>query len=152
MTVDVQPTRLTRVCRGLAGLVVVSFGVLALLLPRGATDGQRFGLGDQIAFFAIGLLLAVGVLAFTRFRVRADGTGIWVRNVLGERYFPWEVVVSVDLAAGASWAQLELHDDEVVALLALQANDGDTAVDHVLALRALRDLRHTGGTGTSDLR
>jgi hypothetical protein len=141
MSLDVRPTRLTRVCRGVSALVVVTFGVLALLLPQGASGDQRFGLGDQIAFFGMGLLIAVAVLAFTRFRVRADATGIWVRNVLGERYFPWAVVVSIDLPAGASWAQLELHDDEVVALLALQANDGDTTVDHVLALR---NLRHTG--------
>jgi hypothetical protein len=141
MTVDVRPTRLTRVCRGVSLLVVLTFGVLALLLPQGASGDQRFGLGDQIAFFGMGLLLAVGVLAFTRFRVRADTTGIWVRNVLGERYFPWAVVVGIDLPPGASWAQLELHDDEVVALLALQANDGDTTVDHVLGLR---ELRQTG--------
>jgi hypothetical protein len=47
------------------------------------------------------------------------------------------VVVGVHLPEGASWAQLELHDDETVALLALQANDGDATIDHVLALRKL---------------
>ena len=47
------------------------------------------------------------------------------------------VVVSVDLPRGASWAQLELHDDETVALLALQANDGAATIDSVLALRKL---------------
>ncbi len=141
MSVDIRPKRLTRVCRGVAALVVVSFGILAVVLPQGATGDQQFGLGDQIAFFVMGLLMAAGVLAFTRFRVRADGTGIWVRNVFGERYFPWAVVVGIDLPRGASWAQLELHDDEIVALLALQSNDGDTTVDHVLSLR---NLRQTG--------
>jgi hypothetical protein len=57
--------------------------------------------------------------------------------VLGERYFPWGVVVGVHLPEGASWAQLELHDDETVALLALQTNDGDATIDNVLALRKL---------------
>ena len=125
----------------MSALVIVTFGVLALLLPQGASGDQRFGVGDQIAFFAMGLLLAVAVLALTRFRVRADTEGIWVRNVLGERYFPWGVVVGIDLPSGASWAQLELHDDEIVALLALQSNDGDATVDSVLALR---NLRQTG--------
>ena len=133
----VSPRRLVVVCWTVAALVVVVFGVVALLLPRGASGDQVFGLGDQLGFFGIGLLLAGGVLCFTRARVRADETGVWVRNVMGERFFPWAVVVDVHLPEGAPWAQLELHDDETVALLAVQANDGDTAVDAVLALRHL---------------
>ncbi|MGB8649171.1 MAG: PH domain-containing protein [Mycobacteriales bacterium] len=145
MSVQVQPRRLTAVCRALAALVVVVFAVLAVLLPRGASGGQEFGVADQLSFFGIGLLLAAGLLAFTRARVRADGRGIWVRNVLGDRFFPWEVVVGVHLPESASWAQLELHDDETVALLAIQTNDGDTAVDAVLSLRRLlQSARDTG--------
>ena len=137
MSVEVTPRRLTRVCRLTAALVVAVFGVLAVLLPRGSGGGQQFGLADQLSFFAIGVLLAVGLLAFTRFRVRADERGVWVRNVLGERFFPWAVVARVDLPESASWAQLELHDDDTVALLALQTGDGDPTVDAVLALRRL---------------
>lgn len=144
MTVQHAPRLLRRICVGLAVLLVVVFGVLALLLPRGATDGQTFGPADQVAFFLIGLLLAVGVLVLTRFRVRADPTGVWVRNGLGERYFPWAVVVAVDLPAGATWAQLELHDDDTVALLAVQTSDGDAAVDAVIALRRLMREAHGG--------
>jgi hypothetical protein len=137
MSVEVRPRRLTLVCRGVAAVVLIVFAVLAVLLPEGSTGGQTFGIGDQIAFFCIGLLLALGVLVFTRARVRADEHGIWVRNALGDRFFPWGVVVSVDLPDGAPWAQLELHDDETVAVLAIQSNDGDHAVDAVLALRKL---------------
>ena len=137
ITVDVAPRRLTLVCRVVAFVVVAAFGVLALFLPEGASSGRPIGLADQLAFFLIGALVAAGVLAFTRARVRADLTGIWVRNVLGERYFPWALVVTVALPDGAPWAQLELQDDETVALLAIQSNDGDTAVDVVLALRKL---------------
>jgi len=142
-TVEVRPRRLALVCRGVAGLVVAVFGVLALLLPRGASGGQQFGAPDQIAFFGLGLLLAVAVLLLTRARVRGGEQGIWVRNPFGERFFPWAVVVAVRLDDGAPWAQLELQDDETVALLALQANDRARAVDGVLALRAL--LRQSRG-------
>ena len=135
--IEVRPRRLTRVCWAAAVFVVVSFAVLAVLLDRGDAGGREVTVGDQVSFFLFGVLLAVGVIAFTRFRVRADETGVWVRNVLGERFFPWGVVVSVDLPRGASWAQLELHDDETVALLALQANDGAATIDSVLALRKL---------------
>jgi hypothetical protein len=136
-SMQVRPRRLNLVCRAVAVLVLVTFGGLAVVLPKGSRDGQQFGVGDQVSFFFIGVLLAVAVLAFTRVRVRADVRGIWVRNVLGERFFPWALVVAVDLPEGAPWAQLELHDDETVALLALQSNDGDTTVESVLALRNL---------------
>lgn len=141
--VEVRPRRLVLACRSAAVLVVVVFGVLALLLPRGASGGQQFGAPDQIAFFGLGLLLAAAVLLLTRARVRGSEQGVWVRNPFGERFFPWGVVVAVHLDDGAPWAQLELHDDETVALLALQANDRDRAVDGVLALRAL--LRQSRG-------
>jgi hypothetical protein len=134
VSVDHRPVRLHRVALALAAVVVVVFGGVALLLRTGE---EVFGPTDQVAFFCIGLLLAGGVLAFTRFRVRADGRGVWVRNALGERYFPWELVVGVDLPPGATWAQLELHDDELVALLAIQTSDGDLAVDALLELRSL---------------
>jgi hypothetical protein len=137
MTVDHVPRKLRRVCWALAVLVVVVFGVVSLLLTRGTAEDQIFGPADQVAFFGIGLVIAAGVLALTRFRVRADSSGIWVRNTLGERYFPWALVVSVDLPDGATWAQLELHDDETVAVLAVQTSDGDLAVDVLIALRRL---------------
>jgi hypothetical protein len=143
VTVDYAPRRLRRICQVLAVLVVGVFGVLALLLPEGTSQGQSFGVADQVSFFGIGLLLAVGVLVFTRFRVRADERGIWVRNALGERFFPWALVVAVDLPDGATWAQLELHDDETVALLALQTSDGDVAIDALIVLRRL--LRESRG-------
>lgn len=136
MSVEHSPTKLRRICLVLAALVVVVFGVFAILLHSSA-NGRVFQVGDQVGFFGIGLLIAAAVLVFTRFRVRADETGIWVRNAVGERYFPWGVVVGIDIPDGATWAQMELHDDDTVGVLAIQTSDGDAAVDVVLALRQL---------------
>ena len=52
---------------------------------------------------------------------------------------------SVRLDDGAPWASLELQDDETVQLLAVQSNDGDRAVEAVLALRALLRASRGGG-------
>ena len=68
MSVELRPRRLVLVCRVVAAVVVVVFGVLAVLLPRGSSEGQQFGAADQVAFFAIGLLLAAAVLLLTRAR------------------------------------------------------------------------------------
>jgi len=135
--VDVRPLRLVRTCRGLALLVVVVFAVLAVALGNAPEGDVRFLVADQIAFFVLGLLLAGAVLLLTRARVVADLAGVAVQNALTRKQVPWEVVRDVRLDDGASWAVLDLHDDETVQLLAVQSNDGDAAVDAVLGLRAL---------------
>ena len=133
----VRPRRLVVVCWAVAVMVVLAFSVLAYVLPNGATERAPVGRADQVAFFLLGCLIAAVPVAFTRSRVRADERGVWIRNGLGERFLPWQVVVGVRLDPGAPWASLELQDDETKALLAVQANDGDRAVDAVLALRRL---------------
>lgn len=132
-----RPRRLLVVCRAAGVTLLVVFGVVAYLLPRGSAGGQQFGRGDQIAFFLIGALLSWAVLQFTRVRVIADERGLQVRNYAGEKHVPWQVVAGVRLDEGSPWASLDLHDDDTIALLAVQANDGDRAVAAVLALRQL---------------
>jgi hypothetical protein len=134
----VRPRKLLWVCRAAALGLVVVFGVVAVLLPSRQGEGDAaFGVGDQIAFFCIGLLLAWAALQFTRARVVADEAGIRIRNYVGEKALPWQVVAAVRMDDGAPWASLDLHDDDTVALLALQANDGARTVEAVLALRRL---------------
>ena len=133
----VRPKRLLLSCRLAAALLLSVFGVLAVLLPRGAAGGQAFALADQIAFFGIGVLLAWAALQFTRVKVVADQDGVLIRNYVGERVLPWAVVSGVRLDSGSPWASLDLQDDDTVALLAVQPNDGPHAVDAVLALRWL---------------
>jgi hypothetical protein len=143
-SVEIRPRRLTLVCRTTSAGVVVVFAVLAVLLPEGSTGGKRFGLVDQLAFFTAGLLVAAGVYAFTRARVRADGQGLWVRSVLRERFYPWGVVVAIAFDEGTAWATADLQDDDRVALLAVQANDGARAVRSVSELRRLLVESRTG--------
>ena len=133
----VRPRRLLVVCRLTGGLLLVVFAVLAYLLPRGSAGGQQFGLPDQIAFFGIGVLLSGVVLQFTRVRMSADESGVHVRNYVGEKFVPWQVVAGVRLDDGSPWASLDLQDDDTIALLALQANDGTRTIDAVVELRRL---------------
>lgn len=132
-----RPVVLTRVCWAVAALVLAVFVVVAILLGGGPEGDAQFRLPDQIAMVFLGCLVAGGVLAFTRARVIGDETGVRIRNVLGERLVPWQVVRDVRMDDGASWASLDLQDDDTVALLGVQSNDGDRAVEAVLGLRAL---------------
>lgn len=137
VTVTSRPLKLTRVCWGVVVLVMVVFTAVAVLLGGGPEGDAQFRLPDQIAMVLLGALVSCGVLSLTRARVTADAAGVRVRNVVGERLFPWQVIRAVRLDDGASWASLDLQDDDTVALLGIQSNDGERAVDTVLALRRL---------------
>ncbi len=142
--VVVRPRRLTRVCWALSVFVLVLFGIVAVALGRGSDGDAAFRLPDQLAMFGVGVLIAAGLLGFTRARVEADAGGIRIRNVLGDKVLPWQVVRAVRLDEGSPWASLDLHDDDTVALLAVQTNDGELAVQAVLDLRRLLRESQTG--------
>ena len=138
----IRPRRAMIMCSVLAVALLAVFIVVAVLLRNGDT-GVRFQRSDQAAMVGIGILLAAGVMLFSIARVRADAEGIEVRNVLVTRRFAWSDVLSVSFPDGASWARLELPDDEYHAVMAVQAVDRDRAVE---AVRALRKL-HRAATG-----
>jgi hypothetical protein len=96
-----------------------------------------FQRGDQVAMIGLGVLAAAGILMFTRPRVEADGAGVRVRNIVGSYELPWDLVREVRFSRGAPWASLELTDDDVVAVMAVQAADKERAVEAVRSLRAL---------------
>ena len=132
-----RPRKLARVAWLTAALVVGFFTLIAIALLRAPRGEASFQLIDSVAMVGLGLVLGGCVLLLTRARVEADASGIRVRNVLGETVLPWGVVAAVHLDDASPWASLELQDDDTVALFAIQANDGASAVDAVLALRRL---------------
>ncbi|MGH3915120.1 MAG: PH domain-containing protein [Pseudonocardiaceae bacterium] len=140
--VDVRPRKARRVAVASAVLLIVVFTVIAVLLRRTPT-GVYFRISDQVAMVVLGLLLAGAVLLFARPRVRAGAEGVEVRNLLGTRTLPWELVLRVSFPDGAPWARLELPDDEYIAVMAIQAADGRRAVEAIRALRAVH-AQHTG--------
>jgi len=141
----VKPKRIRIVCWILAVAVVVLFSAVATALtgPTGAGTAS-FRPADQFAMVGLGVLGAAGILAFTRPRLEADTHEVRIRNVIGGYRLPWNVVREVRFERGASWATLELADDDVVAVMAIQAVDKEYAVQAVRHLRAL----HAAATAT----
>ncbi|HEU4346541.1 MAG TPA: PH domain-containing protein [Actinoplanes sp.] len=133
-----RPKRIRWVAALSAAAVVILFTALSFGLHGATGTGMgRYGRGDQAAMIGLGVLIGLGILAFTRPRVCADADGIKVRNVVGTFDLPWSVVRAVRFDRNSPWACLELHDDETVSLHALQAADKEYAVEGVRALRAL---------------
>lgn len=134
--VVVRPRRVL-ICAWVGAVVTVVLFIGLAAVLRTVETGVYFRLADQIAMVVLGMLIAGGVLLLARPRVRADSAGIEVRNILATRYIPWELVMRVAFPDGASWARLDLPDDEYLAVLAIQSVDGQRAVDGITKVRAL---------------
>ncbi|MEV0083335.1 PH domain-containing protein [Saccharopolyspora sp. NPDC050642] len=135
--VEVRPRKVRRIAIPIAVVLVLAFAVVGLLL-RNTPTGVIFSVSDQVAMVALGLLLGGGVMLLTRPRLRADADGVEVRNIIGTQRFSWPLVQAVTFPDGASWARLELPEDEYVPIMAIQASDGERAIK---AMRELRELR-----------
>jgi hypothetical protein len=146
--VTIRPRRIRRVCWVLAPAVALFFAVLgAALQGQIGQNGGVFQRSDQLAMAGIGVLAGVGILLFARPRVVADAHGLRVRNVVGGYDLPWEVVRAIRFERGSPWATLELADDDVVAVMAVQATDKEHAVAGIGALRALHDAHRAASSG-----
>ncbi|WP_253865073.1 PH domain-containing protein [Prauserella halophila] len=127
---------------GVLGVALLAVFTVVAVLLRGSDSGAIFHLSDQIAMVFVGLLLGLACASFGTPKVRADSRGIDVRNVGITRHFDWDEVLSVSFPDGASFARLELPDDEYYPLLAVQAVDRHRAVE---AVRGLRRLHRRAG-------
>ncbi len=148
--IDVRPRRLRKVCWGMALVVIVLFTLVATALRGDTEGGGAFAPGDQAAMIGLGLLLAGAVLLFTRPRVEADEQGVRVRNVIGGYELPWKLVRAVRFDNGSPWASLELLDDETIAVMAVQANDKEYAVDAIRGLRRLHAEQRDADTPAAE--
>lgn len=130
------------VCWASAVALLVVFSLVATSLHGETGSGYgTFQRGDQLAMIGLGVFGALAALLFTRPRVEADRHGVRVRNIIGSYELPWEVVRNVRFDRGAPWASLELHDDDLLPMVALQAADKELALDGVRALRRLHRAR-----------
>ncbi|MFV2087206.1 PH domain-containing protein [Micromonospora sp. LOL_021] len=134
-------------CWSLAAALLLVFTAVSFGL-QGSTGANlgSFQRGDQAAMVGLGLVGAAVILLFTRPRVEADAAGVRVRNVLRSYQLPWSLVAAVRFDRDAAWASLELADDELVPMLALQSVDREHAVE---AVRALRRLHAAGRAATT---
>jgi len=132
------PRRMRLICAVTAAVVVAVMVVVGLLLrPASSSDVPSFTTSDQVALIVLGLVIGGGILALGRPRVDADLTGVRVRNILASHRLSWELVRAVRFERGSAWATLLLANGDELALLAVQAADGEHAVAAVEGLRAL---------------
>jgi len=134
---QVRPKRITIYASIAAAIVVGSMVVIGLLL-RDTNEGVAFRTADQIGLIGVGLILGGVIMTAARPRLRVDRNGLWVRNIFGESFTPWQLVTRVAYPQGAPWAQLQMPDDELKPVMAIQAMDRGRAVKALEDVRALQ--------------
>lgn len=137
LLLQVRPRRIT-IYASIAATLVVAVMVIVGLLLRDTNEGVEFRTSDQIGLIGVGLILGGLIMTAARPRLRVNRDGLWVRNVLGDQFTPWGLVVRVAYPQGANWAQLMMPDDETKPIMAIQAMDRGRAVT---ALEAVRELQ-----------
>ena len=137
-TVTFRPRKARKVAVVAAVAVVVVFTAVSFgLTGQTGTGPAVFQRGDQAAMIGLGLCFAAGLLLFLRPKVEADANGVRVRNVIGSYDLPWSVVRAVLFERGASFASLELLDDDLITIVALQIVDKEYALEGDRSLREL---------------
>ncbi|HEY2205826.1 MAG TPA: PH domain-containing protein [Pseudonocardia sp.] len=134
--VVIRPYRVRWVAWVAAFVLLATMTAVAVVLRESAT-GVYFRTADQVSLIVLGGFMAAGVLLLTLARVRADETGVEVRNLLITRRVPWSEVLEIGFPDGERWARLELPDDEYLPMSAIQLVDGQRAVAAMDRLRAL---------------
>ena len=134
--VELRPRRTLPYIYAAAFLIAaVHIAVGALLKIK--SSGVIFQTADQVAMAVLGLIIAGAVLLFARPRLRVGPAGLSVRNLLGDRLFQWPEIVEVSFPAGSRWARIDLHDDEYMPVMAIQAVDRDRAAESLETVRSL---------------
>jgi hypothetical protein len=118
-----RPRRGRRVAYAIAVLVVVTMTGLALALPR--QGAAAFGPVDRVLLVGLGVAVAAGLCILARPRVDADATGVTVVNLFHTRRLEWAEIVEVRLASGDPWVMLDLSDGGTLAVMGIQASDGE---------------------------
>jgi hypothetical protein len=134
---QVRPRRITIIAVISASLVVAGMVVIGLLLLN-SNEGVAFRTADQVGLIGVGLVLGAVILTGARPRLRVDKNGLRVRNMLGEEFVPWSLVLRVAYPQGAPWAQLNMPDDETKPIMAIQAMDRGRAVQALEAVRSMQ--------------
>ena len=147
-TVVAQGQRARKIAYLAAVAIIIVFTAVAFTLHGKTESGKSyFQSGDQIAMIMLGFMCGrrgAAVHPAAADRGREWGAG---PQPAGWIDIPWDLVTAVRFDRGSPWVALDLQDDDVVSVMAVQAADKDYAVKAVRGLRALLAAHRARATG-----
>ena len=128
-----------KIVTALAIIIVMGVHIFMSSVVASGNTGAAVTTIDQWAFVGIGLIISAVCLTIMRPRVRANEDGVEIRNFIGTRFYPWDVIYGLSFPKGERWARLELPEFEFVPMWAFQSADGARVVTAVEQFRTLED-------------
>ncbi|WP_307835795.1 PH domain-containing protein [Phycicoccus sonneratiae] len=106
------------------GVALVFLAICTVVAVAMGVSGG-WGVGDQLALVAFGLLVAGFLSRYAMIRAVPGPDGLTVRNLMTTRTVAWDEIVEVRFPDGDPWVSLELSDTDVLAVMAVQRVDGE---------------------------
>ncbi|ALG84756.1 PH domain-containing protein [Gordonia phthalatica] len=131
-----RPRWMKRAALVAVAIVMIIHVTFGLLLDISYT-GVNVDWADKLSLIGVGVLISAVILYLTRARIRVGPQGIGVLNLVSERVFGWDEVLGLEYPEKGSWARLVFPSDEHIPVMAIQARDGELAVD---AMNRIREL------------
>ncbi|EGD56088.1 PH domain-containing protein [Gordonia neofelifaecis] len=116
------------------GVVMAIHLTFGLLLDVSYT-GVNVEWSDKFALIGVGVLISCVILFLTRARLRLGPSGVGVLNLVSERVFAWDEVLGMEYPEKGFCARLLFPGDEHIPVMAVQARDGDLAVEAMSRFR-----------------
>lgn len=141
--------RLGRIIPAAAATVVMLAVMVAALAMPGREPGHQGGwnLADRLMLVSFGALIAWFLMRYALIRATLSTDGMVVRNLFITRSLAWGQMRGIRFSTGDPWAYLELTDEDVVAVMAIQSADGAVAREH--AQRVATVHAHHAGTAAT---
>ncbi len=132
----VRPRRIA-IYAGIGSFLVVAVTIFVAIRLRSSDTGVIFRPSDAVAMVGLGVLFAAALMLVARPRLKVNAEGMRVRNIIGEKFVAWPLIQRISFPTGSVWAQLELADDELMSVMAIQAMDKGRSVTALKQVRAL---------------
>lgn len=127
---------------GVGFSVVLVGGALAAWAALGTDVRARFTVLQILTFILFLAVMVTMMLAIGFCSVRADDSGLTLRNGLRTHRVPWGSIAGVTFPEGESWPTLHLvpdsgiNDTDTLGVMGIQASDGAYAREQFTRLRA----------------
>lgn len=126
-----RPRTVRMVAYGLGLLIVVTFAVMAVILP------MEWRTLDRVLLVGFGVLVVGGLHLLGRPRLRAEENRVLVVNGIRTHVLSWQEILDIQMPEGEPWPCVDLSDGTSLPVMGIQSTDGESARQAVEDFRVM---------------
>lgn len=126
-----RPRTVRMVAYGLGLLIVITFAVMAVILPL---EWRTF---DRALLVGFGVLVAGALHLLGRPRLSAEEDRVLVVNGIRTHVLSWQEILDIQMPEGEPWPCVDLSDGTSLPVMGIQSTDGEDARQAVADFRVM---------------